>query len=623
MKLPLPFLRLPLQFDAQALAREIAAFDESEWRPHPQGLAGNSAVALVAVDGNPASDALRGPMRPTPHLDRCPYLKQVIASLGVVVGRTRLMRLSGQAEVTEHVDTAYYWWQRVRVHVPIVTQPTVRFVCGGAEVNMREGECWIFDTWRMHRVINDAERARVHLVVDTVGGEGFSSLVSRGLPHDAANPGWTPTPVAPQADAAPVLRYETQNLPTVMTPWELREYLYFLFAEAAPHPALAGLRNAGAQLEHAWQSLWACHGDAPDGWVDFRRVLDRFVTQVRQAGDVALRNGTQLLTSVTGIAFAALAGASVPGAATHSTPSVPAPAPVMPSGRDPRFDRPVFIVSSPRSGSTLLFETLAKVPRLYTIGDESHALIEGIPELRPAAKGFDSNRLTAEDATPAIAAALRGRLDRELRDRDGAAPDPEGRVRVLEKTPKNSLRIPFLAALFPEARFVYLQRDARETLASMIEAWNSGRFRTYPRLPGWGEPPWSLLLVPGWRELVGKPVHEIVAAQWQATTRILLDDLAALPAERWTSIRYDAFVDDPQREITRLCEQLELDWDQALGGALPASRYTLTAPAPDKWRRHEAEIMAVLPGLGATIERAERFAPRRLAAADSGVATTA
>ena len=54
MKLPMPFLRLPLQFDAQALATEIAGFDESEWRPHPQGLPGNSAVPLVAVGGNRA-----------------------------------------------------------------------------------------------------------------------------------------------------------------------------------------------------------------------------------------------------------------------------------------------------------------------------------------------------------------------------------------------------------------------------------------------------------------------------------------------------------------------------------------------------------------------------------------
>ena len=45
---------------------------------------------------------------------------------------------------------------------------------------------------------------------------------------------------------------------------------------------------------------------------------------------------------------------------------------------DPEFDRPVFLISSPRSGSTFLFETLARAKDVYTIGDESHGLIEGI-----------------------------------------------------------------------------------------------------------------------------------------------------------------------------------------------------------------------------------------------------
>src|SRR3546814_20811104 len=44
---------------------------------------------------------------------------------------------------------------------------------------------------------------------------------------------------------------------------------------------------------------------------------------------------------------------------------------------------------SPRSGSTLLFETLATAPGVFTIGDESQGLIEGIPALDPARRDFD------------------------------------------------------------------------------------------------------------------------------------------------------------------------------------------------------------------------------------------
>jgi hypothetical protein len=180
---------------------------------------------------------------------------------------------------------------------------------------------------------------------------------------------------------------------------------------------------------------------------------------------------------------------------------------------------------------------------------------------------------------------------------------------MLEKTPKNSLRVPFLARVFPEAHFIYLYRDPRQVLSSMIEAWTTGGFRTYPHLPGWTGPAWSLLLVPGWRELIGRPLHEIVAAQWNATTRVLIDDLEALPQERRTIARYESLVSDPAAEIRRLCAATALDWDET-ELALRLSKYTVSPPDKDKWRRHAAEIESVLPSLAEQVARAERLAAR-------------
>src|SRR5262249_41357642 len=155
-----------------------------------------SALALIAVDGDPNSDSIDGPMRPTPWLDRCPYLMQALEAIGAVWGRSRLMRLSGQAEVTPHVDINYYWRERVRVHVPIKTQPSVRFMCGDAEVNMAAGECWIFDTWRRHLVVNANDDERIHLVADTVGGDRFWHAVGAGrIPGVSPPADWTPRQV--------------------------------------------------------------------------------------------------------------------------------------------------------------------------------------------------------------------------------------------------------------------------------------------------------------------------------------------------------------------------------------------------------------------------------------------
>ena len=288
-----------------------------------------------------------------------------------------------------------------------------------------------------------------------------------------------------------------------------------------------------------------------------------------------------------------------------------------PVGRRPALERPVFLVSTPRSGSTLLFRTLIQSPDACSIGGESHGVFEGIHALHPATRGWHSNRLDAADAAPAIVVELSQRFAEKLVDRDG---EPPASQRMVEKTPKNALRVPFLAAAYPGATFVYLHRDPRPTLSSMIEAWQSGRFRTYPRLPGWTAPlPWSLLLVPGWRALHGRPLAEIVARQWAATTEILVADLAMLPRERVRTISYEDFLAAPQAAITRLCASLGLAWDNDLSAGLPLSPTTVSEPAPDKWRRHEAELEQVAPLFAQAETRANAFA----AAIDSAAAASA
>ncbi len=664
-------LQLPVLFDGSRLAEEIGRIPENAWRPHPQGFAGNDALPLITVDGDPSSDGRSGPMAPTEYLLDCPYLMQVLGALGATWGRSRLMRLSGSASVDAHVDTDYYWRDHMRVHVPIVTQPSVRFYCGDQDVHMAAGECWIFDTWSVHHVENDDTHARIHLVADTVGGDGLLTLMEGGRTLGEQRPDWAPRQVSP-ADGGPVrLAYEARNTPLVMTPWEVRDHILFLLSEAVPgSPQLQPVAQILNRFSMSWHSRWAAFGEDPAGRPAYEKLLAETWRQLsaQRVDELLLKNemsfGRSLRKLIFNVALsgaqaemdserreapgkpatpsplaapreispavvdqgAAVRPAATVGAAASSMSelrvpplragplftstmafggSKPTAAPASSRVGDPMFDRPIFIVSSPRSGSTLLFETLAQAAALYTVGGEAHALMEGIPAINPANRGYDSNRLTAADADAVTLRMLRERFRSELRDRGGVRPRVVDRVRMLEKTPKNALRIPFLAKAFPEARFVYLYRDPRQTLASMIEAWLSGRFQTYPRLPGWNGPPWSLLLVPGWRELNGKPLKDIVARQWATTTRILLQDLEALPADRWCPIRYDRFIGSPQSEIQALCQALGLTWDGPLASSLPLARHTVTPPDPEKWRAHAADIEAALPSLAGEMAKAE------------------
>jgi chorismate mutase-like protein len=269
------------------------------------------------------------------------------------------------------------------------------------------------------------------------------------------------------------------------------------------------------------------------------------------------------------------------------------PGPLLPplalgSSIRPRLDRPVFIVAAPRSGGTLLFETLAANPGFHTLGGEAPWVVESSPDLRPGAPGVDSHRLAAELCTPALAAGMTNLIADRVVDAEGEPVSDATSVRLLEKTVPNALRIPFLLKAFPQARFIFLWRDPRENLGSIMATW-----------PGWEEP--RTLLPPGWQAQRGRPLEAIAAFQWEAANRTILDDLAGLQAERWTAVNHNDFLADPLSEIRRLCAFADVPFDEAFAAGLrqplPWTRHTRTAPAPDKWRLHEQAIQSVLPSL--------------------------
>jgi uncharacterized protein (TIGR03032 family) len=347
-------------------------------------------------------------------------------------------------------------------------------------------------------------------------------------------------------------------------------------------------------VTHAWHDAWARFGDGSDGWPTFQRLVAETERQLDDVvHDVALPNGVPLAEALRQLVLRVAVNPRLAPARTQprTTPKQLTQVEALERRLEgaARISEPVFIVSAPRSGSTLLFETMARAPDAYTIGGESHLLIEAIPSLQPAARGWESNRLDAGDATEGVVSRLKDAFVSRLRDRDGTRPIA-GPTRMLEKTPKNALRVPFLAEAFPDGRFVYLYRDPRETISSMLDAWRSRRFVTYADLPGWHGDPWSLLLVPGWRELDGRPLGEVVVEQWARTATQLLDDLEALDPDRWCVASYDRLVADPLAEVRGLCEFLGLGWDDDLAEPLPESRHTLDSPHPDKWQRNAAEL---------------------------------
>jgi LPS sulfotransferase NodH len=270
------------------------------------------------------------------------------------------------------------------------------------------------------------------------------------------------------------------------------------------------------------------------------------------------------------------------------------------------LERPMFIIAAPRSGSTLLYETLAVHDALCTLGGEAHWLVESISELQLGSPGVASNRLDAGHANEAIRSEILQRIAEKLVDSRGQPITTAARRRMLEKTPKNALRIPFFNRLFPDAFFIFLWREPVGNISSIIEAWRSGKWKTYNGLHGF-DGPWSLILPPGWVSLNGKSLEEIAAFQWQTTNQIAMADLESLPRERWCVVNYQELLDDPTTTVLRLCERIGIEADdnlrRRLGSPLPLSRYTQTPPSADKWRKNAQLIERVMPDLENTWRR--------------------
>lgn len=598
MRLSRPFYRLPVRFDVERLRAEVSTLPTSAWAEHPNRIAGNHSVRLISVDGG-ENDDVDGVMKPTPHLEQSPYLRQVLASFGVVWSRSRLLRLAPGADVPEHADINYHWFNRVRLHIPVITRPEVRFYCGDESVHMAAGEAWIFDNWRLHRVENPTPDERIHLVADTSGSAAFWQLAAQS----EARPGEFHTHrFDPSLDARPLTEHAT--LSPVMTPAEVDFLALDLRAELTAPPGLSDAQIRLARY-HAlldafcrdWRQLYALYGGSGDALAEFTKLRDSVRQASRPLGDVLFMRTNRV--SAHSVLEGRLLRPMLPttirsGAATPNARS------------RVKLKEPLFIIAAPRSGSTLLFETLAVSEELFTLGGEAHALIEGIPELQPGAPGVESNRLEGGHATQAIADRIMDEIRHDLRDVRNNPLPATGSVRFLEKTPKNALRIPFLKRIFPDARFIFLWRDPRENLSSIMEAWRSGRWRTYNGLPGF-DGPWSLLLPPGWQAMNERPLEEIAAFQWDTTHRIVLDDLARLPRDQWTVLSYVQLTTEPAATVRRICEFAGIAFSEALAEhvarPLPPSRYTLTPPAPGKWRHNESEIERVLPTISDTWRR--------------------
>lgn len=281
MKLPSDLLKLPLKFDGEHLAHEIAQIPRSEWTTNPSGLYGNSALILVSVNGEINDDfAISGQMQATKHLKLCPYIQQIFAALKAPISRSRLMILAPGASADMHLDARYHWYRRIRIHIPIVTNSENFFTCNGETIHMKAGEVWTFNSAKPHAAENFSNQERIHLVIDTKGSAELDYLLqnAENLPEKF---------IAYDSDIQSDFEIEPYFF-EVLTPDEVDMMFDNIFKYVRNQLTLRqweSLLISADTIKQQWRQVFAQYGHDESGKTAYQQLIKSFVDEIKKPID--------------------------------------------------------------------------------------------------------------------------------------------------------------------------------------------------------------------------------------------------------------------------------------------------------------------------------------------------
>ena len=343
MRLPEPFYRLPVTFDVGRLLTEARAFEPYEWKPDRINVLGYSSINLVSFLGS-ESESYEAPMEGTAALEHCPYVKQILSGFDTVWAEVRLRKLETDVEVPTHYDSSFQALHRMRIHIPILTDESVLFICDDYPVHMRAGEAWVFDRTRPHSIRNSSSRDRIHLVADTVGSSRFWQLLSAAEPFGPS----VSRPVTPPrrtrlefrgADSSATLRTERTPCEPILDPGALEDFFRLLlpdwkatFDSGDERSSL--LERRVESFLRDWRCAWTEHGCDVGGWPRYRELAEEMIASARSLGaadgaDIQWSPWSRFVQFIRTAAFASTLGKSALQPRSSLQPDTPL---LLPSG---------------------------------------------------------------------------------------------------------------------------------------------------------------------------------------------------------------------------------------------------------------------------------------------------
>jgi hypothetical protein len=203
-----------------------------------------------------------------------------------------------------------------------------------------------------------------------------------------------------------------------------------------------------------------------------------------------------------------------------------------------------------------------------------------------------------------------------------------GNCVVMEKTPANILKIPYVRAIFPEATFLFIVRNPFSFISSVELKWQrpvsrKGIFRRLKYTPVTQLHHYAGRLIgdqfnkrvlgrkylslwgPRYKgmeqDLKTHDLLTVIARQWSVCSRKAERDLALFEDGQVLRLRYEEFVENPLSDLERICAHCGLEMTNDM---VRAANEWVKSDRQDKWRRFNPQDLArILPEIEDEMQR--------------------
>ena len=274
---------------------------------------------------------------------------------------------------------------------------------------------------------------------------------------------------------------------------------------------------------------------------------------------------------------------------------------------------PIILLGNFRSGTTMLHKLISTHPDVVSLYEPVGLWLYADP-------GRSHDEFDEKDATDTV--------KRYIRNKFLNYQQQHGNRIVVEKTPHNILRIPYVRAIFPEAHFLYIVRNPLSFVSSVELKWQqpATRKRIVKRLKftpfaqlhhylkrflsqQWNNRILRRKYLSIWgprykgiqEDLKTENLMVVIARQWSRSSGKAERDLALFEDGQVLRLRYEDFVQDPISDMERIFAhcglQMTDDMTKTVKEMVKTDRIL-------KWQRFEPHVLArIIPELCDEMER--------------------